>query len=129
MSDEGDYEGGGGDFGVDDASVGDVSDTEQAEPTDTQEGSEGLENANKAVPKEDRTTTKYLTKYERARILGTRALQISMGAPVMVELGGETDPLLIAQKELKERKIPITVRRFLPDGSYEDWNVDELHIE
>ncbi|KAJ0043066.1 hypothetical protein Pint_17391 [Pistacia integerrima] len=40
-----------------------------------------------------RKTSKYMTKYERARILGTRALQISMNAPVMVELEGETDPL------------------------------------
>jgi|EP00962_Isochrysis_galbana_P042094 hypothetical protein len=46
----------------------------------------------------------------------------------MVELEGETDPLKIAMKELNQRKIPITVRRFLPDGSYEDWNVDELII-
>mmetsp|Transcript_47723 Transcript_47723/g.125002 ORF Transcript_47723/g.125002 Transcript_47723/m.125002 type:complete len:168 (-) Transcript_47723:552-1055(-) len=81
-----------------------------------------------AVAIEDRITTPYMTKYERARILGTRALQISMNAPVMVELEGETDPLQIALKELRERKIPITVRRFLPDGSYEDWNVDELII-
>jgi len=51
-----------------------------------------------------------------------------MNAPVMVELEGETDPLKIAMKELNQRKIPITVRRFLPDGSYEDWNVDELII-
>ena len=34
----------------------------------------------------------------------------------------------IALKELRQRKIPITVRRFLPDMSYEDWNVDELII-
>ena len=40
----------------------------------------------------------------------------------------ETDPLQIALKELRARKIPITVRRFLPDSSYEDWNVDELII-
>ncbi|XLT05181.1 hypothetical protein HN51_043930 [Arachis hypogaea] len=40
-----------------------------------------------------RKTSKYMTKYERAQILGTRALQISMNAPVMVELEGETDPL------------------------------------
>jgi DNA-directed RNA polymerases I, II, and III subunit RPABC2 len=69
-----------------------------------------------------------MTKYERARILGTRALQIAMGAPVMVELEGETDPLEIARKELKDRKIPIIIRRYLPDGSFEDWGVDELHI-
>ena len=40
---------------------------------------------------------------------------------------GETDPLQIAL-EARARKIPITIRRFLPDGSYEDWNVDELII-
>jgi len=48
--------------------------------------------------KETRVTTRFLTKYERAKILGTRALQISLGAPVMVDLEGETDPLEIAQK-------------------------------
>ncbi|KAL8200262.1 hypothetical protein R6Q57_011601 [Mikania cordata] len=76
-----------------------------------------------------RKTSKYMTKYERARILGTRALQISMNAPVMVELEGETDPLEIAMKELREKKIPFTIRRYLPDGSYEDWGVDELIVE
>ncbi|CAM6084261.1 unnamed protein product [Calypogeia fissa] len=76
-----------------------------------------------------RKTTKYMTKYERARVLGTRALQISMNAPVMVELEGETDPLEIAMKELRVRKIPFTIRRYLPDGSYEDWGVDELIVE
>lgn len=76
--------------------------------------------------KETRVTTRFLTKYERAKILGTRALQISLGAPVMVDLEGETDPLEIAQKELRERKVPITIRRYLPDGTFEDWNVDEL---
>mmetsp|Transcript_2814 Transcript_2814/g.7016 ORF Transcript_2814/g.7016 Transcript_2814/m.7016 type:complete len:129 (-) Transcript_2814:554-940(-) len=75
-----------------------------------------------------RITTRYMTKYERARVLGTRALQISMNAPVMVALDGETDPLEIAMKELREKKIPFTIRRYLPDGSYEDWRVDELII-
>ncbi len=79
--------------------------------------------------KEDRVTTRYLTKYERARVLGTRALQISMNAPVMVDLDGETDPLKIAMKELRERKIPIIIRRFLPDGSHEDWSIDELIVD
>ena len=77
----------------------------------------------------ERTTTPYMTKYERARILGTRALQISMNAPVLVQLDGETDPLEIAGKELREKRIPFTIRRYLPDGSYEDWGVDELIVE
>jgi len=83
----------------------------------------------KAVPKDKRITTPFMTKYERARLLGTRALQISMNAPVMVELAGETDPLAIALKEMKAKKIPIIVRRYLPDGSYEDWSCDELILE
>ncbi|CAL1274007.1 unnamed protein product [Larinioides sclopetarius] len=47
-------------------------------------------------------TSPYMTKYERARVLGTRALQIAMNAPVMVELEGETDPLQLAMKELNK---------------------------
>ena len=56
------------------------------------------------MPRHERTTTPYMTKYERARILGTRALQISMNAPVLVQLEGETDPLEIAGKELREKE-------------------------
>ncbi|KAF9076045.1 RNA polymerase, subunit omega/K/RPB6 [Rhodocollybia butyracea] len=77
-------------------------------------------------PNKVRITTPYLTKYERARILGTRALQISMNAPVLVPLDGETDALHIAIKELSQRKIPLIIRRYLPDGSFEDWSVSEL---
>nr|CCA17772.1 DNAdirected RNA polymerase I putative [Albugo laibachii Nc14] len=80
-------------------------------------------------PNAQRVTTKYMTKFERARVLGTRALQISMNAPVMVDIEGETDPLKIALKELRDRKIPIIIRRYLPDGSFEDWSIDELIIE
>ena len=54
--------------------------------------------------------------------------QLANGAPVNVEIEGETDPLKIAGKELIARKIPIIVRRSLPDGSYEDWGIEELII-
>ena len=50
------------------------------------------------------------TRYERARIIGARALQISMGAPPLVEM--ETnDPVRIARHELERGVLPITVRR------------------
>ncbi|KAB0387349.1 hypothetical protein FD755_002305 [Muntiacus reevesi] len=96
--------------------------------TEGQENVEILPSGERPQANQKRITTPYMTKYERARVLGTRALQIAMCAPVMVELEGETDPLLIAMKELKARKIPIIIRRYLPDGSYEDWGVDELII-
>ncbi|KAJ9525275.1 hypothetical protein QJQ45_020806, partial [Haematococcus lacustris] len=83
------------------------------------EGVDVLEEGAQAGAQGDRPriTTRYMTKYERARVLGTRALQISMNAPVMVALDGESDPLEIAMKELREKKIPFTIRRYLPDGS------------
>lgn len=78
-------------------------------------------------PAKEKITTRFLTKYEKARIIGARALQISKNAPIMVEpKPGEWDPLKIAEKELLERKIPFIIRRYLPDNSYEDWRVDEL---
>lgn len=38
------------------------------------------------------------------------------------------DPILIAEKELAQRKIPFIIRRYLPDGTAEDWRVNELNI-
>lgn len=51
----------------------------------------GVRPTPKPVPKDKRITTPYMTKYEKARILGTRALQIAMNAPVLVDIEGETD--------------------------------------
>lgn len=50
------------------------------------------------------------TRYERARIIGARSLQIAMGAPTFVDTD-ETKPLEIARKELEEGKLPITVAK------------------
>jgi DNA-directed RNA polymerase I, II, and III subunit RPABC2 len=75
-----------------------------------------------------RRTIPFLTKYEKARIIGKRAMQISKGSPPLVEIGDLESPIDIAKKELIERKIPFIIRRPLPDGSYEDWRVDELRI-
>lgn len=55
------------------------------------------------------TVTKY-TRYERARIIGARALQISMGAPVLIEVD-KKEPIDIAYMELEKGVIPITVKR------------------
>lgn len=61
---------------------------------------------------------KKLTRFEKARILGGRALQLSMGAPalVSVEEVKSTDPLDIAQEELGRGLLPITVVRRTPKG-------------
>jgi len=69
-----------------------------------------------------------LTKYERARILGARALQLSNGAQPMVRVDGITDVMDIAKKELMEYKLPFIIRRKFPDGSHVDIKVSDMIV-
>ena len=58
----------------------------------------------------------HFTRFERARILGARALQISMGAPSVLDASSvEIDPMLIAVREYQAGSVPLTVQRF-PHG-------------
>jgi DNA-directed RNA polymerase I, II, and III subunit RPABC2 len=83
-----------------------------------------------STPIESRKTSCVMTKYERTRILGVRATQISKGAPIMIELPPNvSDPLQIAQLELLQKRIPLIVSRVLPDGSTENWKVSEMTIQ
>lgn len=77
--------------------------------------------------KGDRKTNPILTKYEKARILGIRAIQISKGAKPTTNIGNLHDALKIAEKEFNEGNIPLIVRRYLPDGTYEDWPLSDLN--
>ncbi len=59
-----------------------------------------------------------LTRFEKARVVGARALQISMGAPVLLDLKqGLLSPIDVALMELEEGVLPISIRRSLPDGT------------
>lgn len=88
---------------------------------------DGYKNRRGYTKNHDRITSNFLTKYERARILGTRALQLSKNAPPMVlPDSGETDPYKLAEYELSQGKIPFIIRRYLPDHTYEDWKVSDL---
>ena len=67
-----------------------------------------------------------LNKFEKVRILGQRATQISMGAPPMVDITGLTDALSIAEKELKEHKIPLTIKRTFPNGEIIEYRLKDM---
>jgi len=68
-----------------------------------------------------------LTRFERARIMGARALQLSLGAPVFIEIPkNATSSLEIAMEELKQRVIPIVIRRTLPNGDYQHISIDQF---
>jgi DNA-directed RNA polymerase I, II, and III subunit RPABC2 len=68
-----------------------------------------------------------LTRFERARIMGARALQLSLGAPVFIEIPkNATSSLEIAMEELKQRVIPIVIKRTLPNGDYQHIPIDQF---
>ena len=110
----------------DDMEIVDPEDEGNKEDEDDQYG---IRRGQRKVPDAERITSRFMTKYERARILGSRALQISKNAPLMVDPGEESDPYKLAEMELDRKRVPFIVRRYLPDGSYEDWKVSELLTE
>jgi DNA-directed RNA polymerase subunit K/omega len=74
-------------------------------------------------------TEPILTKYEKTRILGQRAKQINTGSLPFVKVPKEiNDGYIIAEMELKERKIPFIIARPLPNGTSEYWNINDLEI-
>ena len=75
---------------------------------------------------EDEYYRRPLTKYEIARIVGGRALQLSLGAFPLVEVKSGDTPIDIAKRELEAGVLPIIIRRRKPDGTYVDVPVNEL---
>jgi DNA-directed RNA polymerase I, II, and III subunit RPABC2 len=74
-------------------------------------------------------TIPYLTKYEKARILGQRAKQIETGARPLVKIPENIiDSYIIAELELREKKIPFIIRRPIPGGACEYWNLRDLEV-
>ena len=67
-----------------------------------------------------------LTRFERARIVGARSLQLSLGAPLLLNKYSTTDPMRLALEELNSKSLPISIRRTLSDGSYQDIPVEAL---
>ena len=72
----------------------------------------------------------FITRYERSRIIGARALQLAFQASPFMEIPkGVNDPLEIATYELEHKMLPITIRRHLPDGTSQDvpvkWLINE----
>lgn len=77
-------------------------------------------------PTQPRRSRNVLSKYERTRVLATRAEQIGRGTPALVDRLDGDGPAQIAEREFGAGLIPFIIRRYLPDGSAEDWRLDEL---
>lgn len=74
-------------------------------------------------------TYPFLTKYERAKVLGLRITQLNKGAIPLIEYQSNIiDNHLIAERELKEKQIPFIIMRPLPNGKKEYWRLQDLEI-
>jgi len=67
----------------------------------------------------------WLTRFERARITGARSLQLSLGAPPLIKVPDEArSSIMLAVAEVEQKALPISIRRILPNGKYQDIPVD-----
>ena len=74
-------------------------------------------------------TIPFLTKYEKARILGQRAKQIETGAKPFISVPENViDGYVIAELELQQKRIPFIIRRPIPGGAFEYWNIRDLEM-
>ena len=86
-----------------------------------------VRNKNGEIIDELHTTLPFLTKYEKARILGLRAKQINNGSEPFVNIPNNIiDGSIIAEMELKQNKIPFIIRRPIPNGGSEYWKISDL---
>ncbi len=77
----------------------------------------------------NKKSTNRLSKFEKARIIGLRAQQISLGSPPMIPITGQMDHIQIANMELEQRKIPMKIQRKLPSGEIEEFMLEEMVID
>jgi DNA-directed RNA polymerase I, II, and III subunit RPABC2 len=69
----------------------------------------------------------WLTRFERARITGARSLQLSLGAPPLVKVPEHAaSSIAVAVEEIEQKALPISIRRILPSGTYQDISIDWL---
>jgi DNA-directed RNA polymerase subunit K/omega len=74
-------------------------------------------------------TIPFLTKYEKARVLGQRAKQIETGAKPFISVPENViDGYVIAELELQQKRIPFIIRRPIPGGAFEYWNIRDLEM-
>lgn len=74
-------------------------------------------------------TLPFITKYEKARVIGERSKQINAGAKPMIPVEPNIiDGYLIALKEFQEKKTPFIIKRPLPNGGCEYWKLSDLEV-
>tara|TARA_B100001093_G_scaffold517152_1_gene597842 strand:- start:1413 stop:1838 length:426 start_codon:yes stop_codon:yes gene_type:complete len=75
----------------------------------------------------NRVTKPFMTRFEKAKIIGVRSEMLANGAPALISVPKEiTSTYKIAEMEYKEKKIPLIIKRKLPNNTFEYWKMDDL---
>lgn len=86
-------------------------------------------NENGMIEDENHKTLPILTRYEKAKIIGIRSKQINSGSELFIDIPDNIiDGITIANMELQQKKIPFIIRRPLPNGTNEYWDINDLDI-
>ena len=86
-------------------------------------------NSDDRIIDEEHTTLPIMTRYEKAKILGIRSTQLNSGAEPFIDIPSNIiDGITIARMELEKKAIPFIIRRNLPNGKSEYWNIEDLEI-
>tara|TARA_Y200000002_G_C22554557_1_gene609719 strand:- start:95 stop:472 length:378 start_codon:yes stop_codon:yes gene_type:complete len=84
------------------------------------------EEVSEHILKKKKKTVPFLNKFEKARLIGVRIQQLSSGAEPKINTEGLNSINEIVEEELKQRKIPLIIKRNLPNGDSEEWKLEEF---
>ena len=80
----------------------------------------------KLLSEQKKISMPFLTKYEKARLLGIRIKQLTSGSLPLIDTTGFTNFIDIAEEELKQKKTPLIIKRRMPNNKYEYWRISDL---
>ena len=80
------------------------------------------------VPSAYRKTSEVITKFEFTDVVSNRAKQIENGSPIFVDIKDETDPIIMAELEIRLKRCPLSIRRLISNNIAEIWEVNEMMI-
>ena len=80
------------------------------------------------VPNNYRRTSEVITKFEYTDVTSNRAKQIENGSPIFTDIKGESDPIKMAELEIRMKRCPLSVRRMISNNICEIWDVNDMII-
>ena len=88
--------------------------------------SNDVHHVNIRIPDDNRITSEKMTMAEYTRVISERAQQIQNGSPIFIDIKDETEPIKIAELEIRNKRSPMKIIRHLTKNIVEHWTVNEL---